>query len=319
LKEATPRLEKPIAHELKRSASDGIWDMMMGFLLVIISLYRIFGFNANFGFVVIFIPYVSKAIRKKFVLSKKAIPVRTTALPSKRQDILWVIIALVFTLSLALLVLTSSRERTPDANLLLNMVGLLVSGLLIIGGIAKQSRMYVFALLLTIPVCLMQYTRQLCCNIPVMAVLSVLLSGFLLWLLFRQNRDNEPDFERPLNVLHGFVAEAGFLIFAYFILLAYYPEFSLWLKSLVNQNTSLLIGLIMGIAVTGLGIAYMTERYFIYAFLVALAVVIPKIADLPFLRAAYLLLLLGCLQIAVGICLLLRFIRIQAKPNHDEE
>jgi hypothetical protein len=295
---------------VKHQSEDGIIDIMLGIVLMLLALNSLTDNPALFVVFLGLFPMLGKRLKSRYVYPRIGMAVYKKKQANQQLSIQWIIAAILLAGLAGFVASLFIKSRATQANPLFNVIGVAISGLVILGGISRQNGLYLYAILLAIPMVFLQYIHGLWIGMAMLICIIILLIGSIIWIIVKGNKTGSNDItDRPGNVAHAFLAEAGLIFFAYFLLSTYYPEFSFWLKQLVSANLTLVLGNVFALAVLGVGIAFWALRFCLYAALISVTYILYSYLLDTSVHPAFLLLGIGVIIFLSGIGFLTRFVR----------
>ncbi len=289
---------------------NGLWDMTFGFALVLIG-FGLYINNPLFLWLCIFgFTKITQELRKKYIYPRVGIAVfagKVKQNPIKKT----LLVALVLSIGLAIyLFFNNLQGYVRFTHPLFNTIGVLISGLVILGGISHKHSFYFMSVVLMIPVIGLQFSKGLWIGMSLMMLIIVFLLGLIMWRVSKgKTEDDDNAVQRISYVMHCYLMEVGLLCFAYFILATYFSDFSESVIMWGFAHETLVIGNVAALAVIGVGISFKVVRYYLYAVLFSLSVFAARVFTLNIIPRRMMFGIIGFLIMIIGLILFLRFIQ----------
>jgi hypothetical protein len=292
----------------QQQAESGFVDLLLGFVMVIIAL----GAKMHNPGVVIALAgalvILSKGVWLRHILPRIPLEVSIESKPEKQPNHNYLILALIVVILIGFAMMNVFPKSFGTGHPLFNVMGVLISGMIILGGISRDQRFYLYAILLAIPLIVLQFQYGFWLGMSLMIATVLIFLVIIIYRIYHKTTEsNMRVISRLGRVAHGFLAEVGLVLFAYFLLATYAPAFANWLKLNVVEHNTIVAGIGFAVLVTGVGISYLTFRFFVYSGLITIAVVSTKTMLAGKMTIAAMFIIIGFLILAIGILSLQRF------------
>ncbi len=303
----TELLNKYNIHQ--QQAESGIIDILLGFVMLVIAL----GVKLhNPGVVVVlsgaFIILI-KGIWRSKIYPRIPMEVSVESQPEKHQSGNYLILSLLVVILIGFTMINIYPKSIRIDHPLFNVMGVLISGMIILGGISRDQRFYLYGIYLAIPMIVLQFQYGIWFGMSLMIVIVLLLMVVIFWRVFSEKAESHGFvMHRSSKVAHSFLAEMGLVFFAYFLLATYIPPFADWLKQIVIENNTIVAGIGFSALILGIGISYLSFRYYLYSGLIAALIIITKTLPGKILSITGIFLIMGSVILALGLMHMSRFI-----------
>ncbi|HPT72728.1 MAG TPA: hypothetical protein PLE74_10660 [Candidatus Cloacimonadota bacterium] len=260
----------------KYNSRDGVLDIVLGFGILFYVLCKVGDFFTFFAFFGIFGPMIARRLRERFIYPRIGIALFHKLPKShyKRVILMGAFILVITMLGLALnfhdnrMVVTTYQFSYPWV--------FLAIGVFIASGILRYARFYIYGLMMLVP---MIFIRLFNMN-PIYLISSIALLALAIYISERMEMKDRA--ENINYTMDGYMKFVHYFFIILAVCFGIYLLLRLYDRSLYDKITymktnfmSVVLGSIISLILTMMGITYRAYRIVVYAFLLAVSIFIP--------------------------------------------
>jgi hypothetical protein len=292
----------------RHNTEDGVWDIMLGFGMVLLAFCYLTHMFSYFAFYGAFGPMIAKGLRRTYVYPRIGVVLFRKYPKTHYQRVIMGALYIVF-ISMLGVVFTLYTKKSPIISFSYSYPWAFVILMMFIGGgIRQESKHYLFGFMACIP---LYFTHLFNTNTyyRVSSLVLLIVTVFAMERLAKKDvaKKQKPVKQRYAQFEHYMVVFMAILVGIYLVLNREHSPLAHEIRNFVIMNSSFVIGNFIAFLLLIVGFAFYSYRFILYALLLSVALFLPYLVVSLKNSLMQMLLALGFMIIAIGFLHLIRF------------
>lgn len=295
---------------MRHNTEDGVWDIMLGFGMVLLAFCYLTDMFSYFAFYGAFGPMIAKGLRRRYVYPRIGV-VLFRKLPKSHYHRVILGALFIVLISMLGLAFTLYSKRSPITSFSYSYHwAFVVLMMFLVGGVRQEAKHYLYGFMACIP---LYFTHLFNTNeyYRISSLVLLLITVFIMERLAKKDnvKKQKQVKQRYAQLEHYLVILISVLVGIYLVLSRQESPLAHDIRNFVITNPSFVIGNFVAFLLLVIGLAFYSYRFILYAFLLITAVFVPYLVISLKSDLMSILLVLGFVIIALGFANLIRFTR----------